>query len=228
MKGLPSEHIGGMGIAISPQNPDVLYLIVEAANKSGGFFRTTDRGESWNKMSDHHSSGQYYNEIYCDPVEFDKIYSVETYSHVTSDGGKTWSRLSTKDRHVDDHALWIDPSDNNHYMIGGDGGVYITYDDGQAWRQVSNLPVTQYYRVTVDNEAPFYNIYGGTQDNATQGGPVRNTSEFGVTSGEWYVTVFGDGFWSRVDPSDPNIVYSEWQYGNVVRYDKKSGEKIMV
>ncbi len=228
MNGLPSEHIGGMGIAISPQNPDVLYIIAEAANKSGGFFRTTDRGESWSKMSDHHSSGQYYNEIYCDPVEFDKIYSVETFSHVTTDGGKTWTKLSTKDRHVDDHALWIDPHNNKHFMIGGDGGVYITYDAGEAWRQVSNLPVTQFYRVTVDNEAPFYNVYGGTQDNATLGGPVRNTSEFGVTSGEWIVTVFGDGFWSRVDPNNPDIVYSEWQYGNVVRYDKKSGEKISI
>lgn len=227
-EGLPKEHLGGMGIAISPQNPDVLYLIIEAANESGGFFRTSDRGESWEKMSDHHSSGQYYNEIYCDPVALDKVYSVETYSHVTNDGGKTWSKLSNNDRHVDDHALWIDPKDNKHYMIGGDGGVYITYDDGANWRQVSNLPVTQFYRVTVDNAAPFYNIYGGTQDNATLGGPVQNTSEFGVTAGEWVVTVFGDGFWSRVDPTDPNIVYSESQYGNIVRYDKKSGERIRI
>ena len=227
-EGLPTEHMGGMGIAISPQNPDVLYLIIEAANKSDGFFRTNNRGESWEKMSDHHSSGQYYNEIYCDPVQFDKVYSVETYSHVTINGGKSWTKISAKDRHVDDHAIWIDPNDNKHFMIGGDGGVYITYDNGEFWRQVSNLPITQFYRVTVDNESPFYNVYGGTQDNATLGGPIKNTSEFGVTSGEWIVTVFGDGFWSRVDPTNPNIVYSEWQYGNVVRYDKKSGEKIMI
>jgi photosystem II stability/assembly factor-like uncharacterized protein len=227
-KGLPGEDIGGMGIAISPQNPDVLYLIVEAANEGGGFFRSTDRGESWNKMSDHHSSGQYYNEIYCDPVEFDKVYSVETFSHVTTDGGKTWERIGLTDRHVDDHALWINPTDNKHYMIGGDGGVYITYDNGANWRQVSNLPITQFYRVTVDNAEPFYNVYGGTQDNATLGGPSQNTSSFGVTSGEWIVTVFGDGFWPRVDPKNPDIVYSEWQYGNAVRYDKKSGEKISI
>ncbi len=227
-KGLPSEDIGGMGIAISPQNPDVLYLIVEAANSAGGFFKSTDRGESWTKMSDHSASGQYYNEIYCDPVEFDKIYSVETYSHVTTDGGKTWKKLSNKSRHVDDHALWVDPEDNTHYMIGGDGGIYMTYDDGNSWGYVSNLPVTQFYRVAVDNAEPFYNVYGGTQDNNTLGGPSRNLTSQGVTSGEWIVTVGGDGFWVCIDPENPDIVYSEWQYGNVVRYDKKSGERINI
>ncbi|TAJ12851.1 glycosyl hydrolase [Marinilabiliaceae bacterium JC017] len=227
-KGLPTEHMGGIGIAISPQKPDVIYAIIEAANKAGGFFRSSDRGESWDKMSDHHSSGQYYNEIYCDPVTFDKVYSVETFTHVTTDGGKTFQKLSVEDRHVDDHALWIDPNDNKHLIIGGDGGVYITYDAGENWQHVSNLPVTQFYRVTVDNAEPFYNVYGGTQDNATLGGPSRNINTFGVKGGEWVVTVFGDGFWPRVDPTNPDIVYSEWQYGNVVRYDKKSGERIMI
>ncbi len=226
--GLPSEDMGGIGIAISPQNPDVIYAIIEAANQAGGFYRTTDRGESWTKMSGHTEAGQYYNEIYCDPITFDKVYSVETSSEYTLDGGKTWNPVSTKDRHIDDHALWINPTNNKHVLIGTDGGVYMTYDGCENWRQFSNLPVTQFYRVTADNEKPFYNVYGGTQDNATLGGPTRNTSEFGVTSGEWIVTVFGDGFWSRVDPTDPNIVYSEWQYGNVVRYDKKSGEKIQI
>ena len=227
--GLPKEHMGGMGIAISPQNPDVLYAIIEAANDAGGFFRTTNRGESWVKMSDHTSSGQYYNEIFCDPVQFDKIYSVETYTHVTNDGGKTWSRVSHKERHVDDHALWIDPNDNNHVMIGGDGGIYITYNiDEGDWNFVSNLPVTQFYRVTTDNAEPFYNVYGGTQDNNTLGGPSQNISSDGVTSDEWIVTVGGDGFWARVDPTNPDIVYSEWQYGNLVRYDKKSGERINI
>ncbi len=226
--GLPTEDKGGMGIAISPQNPDVLYLIIEAANDASGFYRSTDRGESWSKMSDHASSGQYYNEIYCDPVQFDKIYSVETITQTTDDGGKTWYRLSNNERHVDDHAFWVNPKDNKQYMIGGDGGVYISYDKGEKWRFVSNLPVTQFYRVALDNAEPFYNIYGGTQDNNTLGGPSRNTNEGGVTSGEWVVTVGGDGFWPRIDPTNPDIVYSEWQYGNVVRYDKKSGERINI
>ncbi len=225
--GLPSGHVGGMGIAISPQNPDVLYIIAEAGKQSG-FYRSEDRGESWKKMSDHAASGQYYNEIYCDPVEFDKVYSVETISHVTTDGGKTWKRLGLKDRHVDDHALWINPGDNKHWMIGGDGGVYITYDNGDNFFHVTNLPVIQFYRVTVDNAEPFYNVYGGTQDNASMGGPSQNINAFGVKNHEWNVTVGGDGFWSRVDPENPDIVYSEWQYGNVVRYDKKSGERISI
>ena len=226
MKGLPSEHIGGMGIAISPVNPDYVYLIVEAANDAGGFFRSTNRGATWDKMSDHNSSGQYYNEIYCDPVDVDRVYSVETYTHYTEDGGKTWQRVSNDNRHVDDHALWINPKDNNHFMIGGDGGVYITYDQGKTFDFVENLPVTQYYRVNVDNDLPFYNVYGGTQDNNTMGAPNRTLSSDGIVNSDWIVTTGGDGFWCAIDPTDPNIVYSESQYGNCVRYDKRSGEAI--
>jgi len=228
MKGLPNVHIGGMGIDISPVNPDVIYLIVEAAENAGGFFRSTNRGETWEKMSDHHSSGQYYNEIYCDPLDIDKIYSVETYSHYTTDAGKTWNRLGRKARHVDDHALWIDPEDTDHFIIGGDGGVYETFDGGAEYQFKTNLPVTQFYRVNVDNEFPFYNVYGGTQDNNSMGGPSRSTRRTGVVSSDWFITNGGDGFWGAIDPTDPNIVYAESQYGGMVRYDRKSGEAISI
>ncbi len=224
--GLPGDDMGGIGIAISPVNPDYIYAIIEAANESSGFYRSTNRGASWTKMSDHTAQGQYYNEIYCDPVDVDKVYSMETVSHVTSDGGKTWNRLGLKARHVDDHAFWIDPKNTDHFLIGGDGGVYETWDGGEEYLFKSNLPVTQFYRVNVDNSEPFYYIYGGTQDNNSMGGPSRNTSSFGVTSDEWFVTNGGDGFWTAVDPTDPNIVYAEAQYGNMVRYDRKSGEAI--
>ena len=227
-KGLPGVHKGGMGIAISPVNPDYLYLIIEAAEDKGGFYRSTDRGESWQRMSDHSSSGQYYNEIYCDPVDVDRVFSVETFSHVTSDGGKTWERLGLDDRHVDDHALWINPDNTDHWMIGGDGGVYITYDNGKNYRQVSNLPVTQFYRVGVDYDYPFYNVTGGTQDNNSCVGPSQTKSSGGITSGDWIVTIGGDGFWSQIDPENPDIVYNEYQYGNVYRYDKQSGEELFI
>ena len=226
MKGLPGVNIGGMGIDVSPVNPNIVYLIMEAAEDNSGFYRSTDKGESWNKMSSHASSGQYYNEIYCDPKDPDKVYSVETVSMVTLDGGKTWSSIGNNERHVDDHAIWIDPADTEHFMIGGDGGIYETWDNGQNWDFKENLPVTQFYRVNVDNELPFYNVYGGTQDNNSMVGPSRNLNRDGVANDEWVVTAGGDGFWIDTDPTNSDIIYTESQYGNISRYDRKSGESI--
>src|SRR6056297_694763 len=227
-KGLPSGHIGGIGLAISPANPDYIYAIMQGNEKEGGFFRSTDRGESWKKMSSHHSSAQYYSEIIADPADVNKVYSMETVSKVTTDGGKTWNRVGLNKKHVDDHAMWINPNDPEHYMIGSDGGIYTTYDDAEHYYHVSNLPITQYYRVTVDNEEPFYNVYGGTQDNNSMGGPSQTLQSDGIPNSEWYVTLGGDGFWQAIDPENPDIVYSELQYGNVVRYDKQSGESVSI
>ena len=228
MKGLPDVHIGGMGIAVSPVDPNVVYLIVEAQEDKGGFYRSSNKGESWQRMSDYTSSGQYYNEILCDPVEVDKVFSTETFTKVTFDGGKTWKNLGNNNRHVDDHALWINPANNKHILIGGDGGIYETYDVGESWDFKENLPVTQFYRVAVDNDYPFYNVYGGTQDNNSMGGPSQNINRSGVPNDEWIETLGGDGFWQAIDPTDPNIVYSEYQYGNMVRYDKKSCERVLI
>ncbi|WP_372649795.1 glycosyl hydrolase [Draconibacterium sp.] len=228
MKGLPSVDIGGMGIDVSPVDPNYVYLIVEAADDKGGFFRSTDKGESWEKMSDYHSSGQYYNEIVCDPKDVDKVYSTETVSKVTVDGGKNWTSISTRGRHVDDHAIWIDPTDTEHYIIGGDGGIYETWDAGATFDFKENLPITQFYRVYLDDAEPFYNVYGGTQDNNSMGGPSQTISRNGVTNDEWFPTIGGDGFWGAIEPGNPDIVYSEYQYGNVSRYDKKSGESISI
>lgn len=228
MKGLPGVDIGGMGIDVSPVDPNVLYLIVEAAEKNSGFYRSTDKGESWHKMSSHASSGQYYNEIYCDPQDVDKVFSVETYTQYTTDAGKTWNRLGNKNRHVDDHALWINPDNTNHVLIGGDGGIYESYDLGSTWDFKENLPITQFYRVAVDDAKPFYNVYGGTQDNNSMGGPSRNFKRTGVSNSEWFATLGGDGFWQAIEPGNENIVYSEYQYGNIYRYDKATGEKLIV
>jgi len=227
-KGLPEVHIGGMGIAISPVDRNVLYLIVEAAEGKGGFYRSSNRAASWERMGDHHSSGQYYNEIYCDPLDVDKVYSMETVSKVSLDGGRTWKDLGRENRHVDDHALWIDPVDTRHFLIGGDGGVYETFDGGSTYVFKSNLPVTQFYRVFADNARPFYNIYGGTQDNNTLAGPSMSKSTDGVTSEEWEAVLGGDGFWAAVDPENPHIAYVEYQYGNMYRADRKSGEMLNI
>jgi len=228
MNGLPSGNIGGMGIAISPVNPDVLYIIMEAAGETGGFYRTVNRGASWEKMNPYASSGQYYNEIYCDPKDVDKVYSMETISKVTLDAGKTWNSVGNNNRHVDDHALWIDPSNTKHLYIGGDGGIYETFDEGKNFIFKANLPVSQFYRVSVDNALPFYNVYGGTQDNNSMGGPSRNINRDGVVNGDWKVTVGGDGFWVANDPSNENLVYTESQYGNAALWDKKSEESVSI
>jgi len=228
MKGLPSVDLGGTGLAVSPVNPDIIYLSLDAAEKSGGFFRSTNRGASWEKMSDRYASGQYFNEIYCDPKDADKVYLMDVVSKVTEDGGKTWKPIGNNARHVDDHALWIDPSDTKHLLIGGDGGIYESFDNGANWIFKNNLPVTQFYRVSLDNSLPFYNIFGGTQDNQSMGGPSRTLCEDGIINSDWLMTVGGDGFFQAIDPTDPNIVYSEWQYGNIIRYDKRSGELIEI
>jgi photosystem II stability/assembly factor-like uncharacterized protein len=227
--GLPKGDVGRMGLAISPANPDVIYAIIEAAGDTGGFFRSTNRGATWKRMSKYVSrSPQYYNRIVPDPKDVDKVYSLDVRSQVTEDGGKTWHTLSNRYKHVDDHALWIDPDDTEHFIIGCDGGIYETYDNGTSWNFKANLPVTQFYRVAVDNTLPFYYVYGGTQDNNSMGGPSRTTSSLGITNADWFVTQGGDGFQSRVDPKDPNIVYAQSQYGVLVRYDKKSGESISI
>lgn len=226
MKGLPSGDIGGMDIAVSPVNPDVIYLIMEAAGEGSGSYRSGNRGASWEKMSSHSSQGQYFNTIACDPKDVNKVYSLEVVTQVTLDGGKTWNSVGNNQRHVDDHAMWIDPDDTKHFYIGGDGGIYETFDAGKNYIFKSNLPVSQFYRVNVDNAMPFYNVYGGTQDNNSMGGPSRNTDRDGVVNDDWFVTMGGDGFWVAIDPADENIVYTEYQYGNAFRYDKRSREAV--
>ena len=222
--GLPSGDMGGIGLAISPVDPDVLYAIIESTPDASGVYRSGDQGASWQKMSSHSAQGQYYNIIFPDPKVLDKIYSVETVSQVSDDGGKTWRPIGNNKRHVDDHAMWIDPDNTKHFFIGGDGGVYESFDGGKEYIFKSNLPVIQFYRVQVDNSSPFYYVYGGTQDNSSFGGPSRNISGTGVLTDDWFVTQGGDGFWTQIDPVDPNIVYAEYQYGGMTRYDRKSQE----
>ncbi len=224
--GIPKVDLGRIGIAISPINPDILYSIIEAEGENGGVFRSTDRGASWEKRSSYMTtSPQYYNEIYCDPKNADRLYAMDTFLHVSDDGGKSFKPLGEKNKHVDNHAIWINPKNTNYYLVGCDGGIYESYDRGTNWLFKSNLPVTQFYNVAVDNTKPFYFIYGGTQDNNSLGGPTQTISASGIVNSDWFVTTGGDGFVSRVDPKDPNIVYAESQYGVLVRYDKKSGEQ---
>ena len=170
-------------------------------------------------------SPQYYNELVCDPHDVDTVYSVDTLLQVTE--GR-WRDLHAGRREA--RSTWTItpcgsiPMDPDYMLVGCDGGVYESFDRGANWLFKENLPITQFYRVSVDTSKPFYYVYGGTQDNNTLGGPSRTLRQSGISNEDWFITVGGDGYETQVDPTDPNIVYSQWQYGGLVRYDRRSGE----
>ncbi|MDH5241367.1 MAG: glycosyl hydrolase, partial [Gammaproteobacteria bacterium] len=230
-KGLPEENLGKTGLAISPQNPDVIYATIEVANRKGGFFRSADGGETWEKKNEYISGGtgpHYYQEIFASPHQFDRVYQMDVQMQVTNDGGTTFTNLKHESKHSDHHALAFDPNDEDYLIVGVDGGIYETYDLGVSWRYIANLPTTQFYKVAVDYDEPFYNIYGGTQDNNSQGGPSRTMDVSGISNADWWVTLFADGHQSAVDPNNPDIIYAEWQQGNLTRVDRKTGEIVYI
>lgn len=224
-KGLPKEKMGRIGIAVSPVDPNYVFAIVEARGDKAGFYRSTNGGDDWNKMSSYKTSGNYYQEIICDLTNVDKVFSMSTWLHHTVDGGKTFKKTGETMKHVDNHCIWINPTDPNHWIVGCDGGIYETFNHAKDWRYYDNLPIIQFYKVATDNDAPFYNIYGGTQDNNSMGGPAATMNNSGILNSDWFITNGGDGFESAIDPTNANIAYAQAQYGWLVRYDKSSGEK---
>jgi photosystem II stability/assembly factor-like uncharacterized protein len=216
--------MGRIGLGIAPHNPKTVYATIESTRKAGGFFVSKDGGSSWKKANDANAQGQYYGEIFVDPNDDERIYAVDVWMRVTDDGGKTWRRLEEKWKHPDNHVVWIDPSNSDHLLIGCDGGLYETFDRAANWNFKANLPVTQFYRVAADDSLPFYNVYGGTQDNFSLGGPARTTDAKGIVNADWFVTQGGDGFRSVPDPKDPNTIYAESQNGGLVRFDRRTGE----
>jgi photosystem II stability/assembly factor-like uncharacterized protein len=229
--GLPEGMMGKTGLAISPQNPDVIYATIELDNRSGGFWRSDDGGESWEKKNDYLSSAtgpHYYQEIFASPHFEGHVYQMDALMRMTKDGGDTFIPLPHETKHGDHHALAFREDDENYLLIGTDGGVYESFDLGDTWRFINNLPITQYYKVAVDYDEPFYNVYGGTQDNNSQGGPSRTVNMSGIRNSDWFVTMFGDGHQPAVDPNNPDIVYSQWQQGNLTRFDRRTGEAIYI
>ena len=209
-------------------NPDILYAVVEAKDGKGGVYRSVNKGASWEKRSGTSTSGNYYQEVTCDPHNADKLFITDTYFKVSYDGGKSFSNLGEINKHIDNHAIWVDPKDANHLLVGCDGGVYETYDHAKSYHFKDNLPVTQFYKVSTDNEYPFYTVHGGTQDNLSLAIPSRTTSMNGIVNSDCYVTSIGDGFETQVDQSNPNIIYAQSQYGGLVRFDRKNGEFLTI
>jgi photosystem II stability/assembly factor-like uncharacterized protein len=225
-EGLPEGNMGKIGLAISPQNPDVLWAAIELDNRSGAVFRSADRGASWHKRSDTVSGGtgpHYYQELVASPHAEERLYLMDVRIQVSDDGGTTFRQLTEEAKHSDNHALAFRPDDPEWLLAGTDGGLYESFDLAATWRFVANLPVTQFYKLAVDDAEPFYNVYGGTQDNNTQGGPVRTDSANGIRNADWFITLYADGHQPAVEPGNPDIVYSEWQEGNLVRTDRSTG-----
>ena len=229
--GLPDKDMGKIGLAISPQKPDVVYAAIETIRRQGGIWRSDDRGAHWEKRSDKVSGGtgpHYYQELYADPNQFDKIYLADVVLEVSEDGGKSFYRLPSNNVHSDHHALSLRKGKPNYLLLGTDGGIYESFDGAKSWRFIDNLPVTQFYKIAVDDKKPFYTIYGGTQDNNTQGGPSRTDNVNGIRNCDWFITLFADGHEPATEPGNPDIIYSEWQQGNLMRIDRTTGEKVYI
>jgi len=225
--GIPGGNKGKIGLAISPQKPNVVYAAVELPNSEGGFFRSEDNGGSFTKMSDYVGGGtgpHYYQEIWCDPHRFDSIYHANVRLGRSDDGGKTFDYVGNGNKHVDNHAVAFSPLDSDFVIAGCDGGLYKSYDRCRSWSFIHNLPLTQFYKLDVDNDFPFYNVVGGTQDNNTQYGPTATNRAQGIANRDWRIVVGGDGHDCAIDPTDPNIIYGESQQGYLRRYDRRTGE----
>ncbi|HET9262405.1 MAG TPA: hypothetical protein VFO14_05135 [Vicinamibacterales bacterium] len=225
-KGLPEGDMGKIGLEIDPRDTSRIYALIAGQADRGGFFRSDDGGASWRKMGTYQGGDPgYYHEIFVDPRTPDTIWSPQTQMMVSRDGGATFERagFEATGMHVDHHEIVFDPADSKHLIVGNDGGLYESWDDGETWRHFTNLPLSQFYRVAVDNARPFYNVCGGTQDNGTHCGPSRTMNSAGIRTSDWFVTGGGDGFQPRMDPEDPNIFYASSQEGNLMRLDLRVG-----
>lgn len=227
--GLPAGSVGKIGLVMSPQNPDLIYAAIETELKKGGFYRSEDRGMSWTKKSDMVSGGtgpHYYQELWASPHQFDRVYFANNYMKVTDDGGATFQNLGKAYKHVDNHAVAFKISDPDYLLVGTDGGLYESFDLAKTWRHLGNMPISQFYKLAVDDAKPFYNIYGGTQDNNTQGGKSRTDKQAGISTADWQVILGGDGHQPATEPGNPNIVYGQSQQGWYSRVDMATGEQV--
>ncbi len=218
--GFPTTAVGRVGVTFCPGKADMLYAT--AVGPDGGTFRSTDGGNSWERRNKEIQSHWYYGEVFCDPMNPERIYVPTTPLSRSDDGGKTFSNVLKGQVHADNHTMWINPKDSNHLILGNDGGMYTSRDGGQRWTWQSNLPLMQLYTVAADMQEPFYHVYGGTQDNGSWGGPIGTRFDDGIANEDFLFLSGGDGFYAVADPTDPDILYSQSQYGGLVRTNRKS------
>jgi photosystem II stability/assembly factor-like uncharacterized protein len=230
-KGLPSSNLGKIGLAMSPFNSDIVYAVIETDRKKGGFYMSTNRGETWVKQSNTVSGGtgpHYYQELYASPHHDGKLFLMNNYVQISDDHGKTFYGMNERNKHVDSHAMAFKASDPNYVLFGTDGGLYESFDLTKSWKYLSNLPITQFFKVAVDDSKPFYKVYGGTQDNGSQGGASRTVFADGIKNIDWWKTLGADGHQSATEPGNPNITYGEFQQGALWRIDQTTSETVFI
>ncbi|HEY0761216.1 MAG TPA: hypothetical protein VGD61_02505 [Pyrinomonadaceae bacterium] len=225
--GLP-KLMGRIGVRVAPSNPNVVYVIVES--KDGTLYRSDDRGENFKlvtKNTDIVSRGFYYTRVRVDPTNENHIFAVASTLYTSVDGGKTFRSITGR-THIDYHALWLDPKNPKRMWHGQDGGVAVTYDGGETWEAVYNIPLGQFYQIHADNSQPFYNVMGGLQDNGSWTGPSRTREPAGVMNDDWRMVSFGDGFYVINHPDNPDQYLSESQGANIVATDMVTREQQLV
>lgn len=240
-RGLPDRPLGRCGVAVSRRDPRVVYAVVQTDKtpttvigqkagtggpvSTGGIFCSDDRGETWQKVNDLCPRPFYYGQIRVDSSDSRRVYVLGVTLFASEDGGKTFRTNVASTVHADHHALWIDPRDPDHLVMGGDGGLNFSYDRGATWEHVRQMPLGQFYGIAVDGRRP-YRVYGGLQDNGSWVGPSATRSREGITHADWSRILGGDGFHCQTDPTDPNAVYAESQWGGVERINTRTGESV--
>jgi photosystem II stability/assembly factor-like uncharacterized protein len=242
-KGLPQRPLGRCGLAVFRKDPRIIYTVVQtdrtvsdnvgqpprAGSDSaiGGVFRSTDRGQSWTKVNDLCPRPFYYGQVRVDPEDSQRIYVLGIQLFVSDDAGKTFRNNGAVGTHNDHHALWIDPRDRDHLVLGGDGGLYFSQDRGAVWEHLKNLPLAQFYGIGLDQRKP-YRIFGGLQDNGVWVGPSATRSPDGITLADWAHLQRGDGFSCALDPLDPNVLYACAQWGRLRRVSLADGASTLI
>ncbi len=229
--GVPAGDKGRIGLAIAETNPDVLYATIEHAEEEGTF-RSRDAGQSWTKVNDLNPRPMYYSHIYVDPTDDERVFVLSTEFYMSEDAGETFLQMPTRPTydvgvHSDHHALWVNPSNPEHFYLAGDAGLHETFDRGQTYKRINNLPIGQFYAIGLDMQVP-YNIYGGMQDNHSWVGPSETRRWIGIINDDWKQIGFGDGTYMQPDPTSHRYVYVGSQNGGLVRFDGETGDHLDV